>query len=93
MKMVVVKNWITEAASEIADTYGKHPITDTDGYAQIIEKHCPFKRDMAYMPVPRCDQCKHGYYIEEHARVHCERMDRRFDPDFRCVWFDAEEKS
>ncbi len=24
-----------------------------------IEKECPFQKDVAYMPVPRCDSCAH----------------------------------
>jgi hypothetical protein len=25
---------------------------------EIITKHCPFKPNVAYMPVPRCESCK-----------------------------------
>ena len=68
--MAFVQDWVIAAAREIAShwSFGSGPdsyITDdqkhhiASNFAAMINKHCPFEPDVAYMPVPRCDQCKH----------------------------------
>ena len=47
--MAVGKPWILDAAKEIAATVDG--VIDEDTIVEIIEKHCPFKRDMAYAPL------------------------------------------
>ena len=52
-----MKDWTAEAAREI-DEMGSSD--ESAGWVRdMIIKHCPFKPDVAYMPVPRCDSCKH----------------------------------
>lgn len=52
---MVIKDWMLDAANEIADKlyvpYFAKTIHD------IIAMHSPFKPDVAYMPVPRCETC------------------------------------
>lgn len=54
--MTVPYNWIFNAAAEINESTGDLNNTET---ADIIAKHCPFKPDVDYMPVPRCETCAH----------------------------------
>lgn len=54
--MSVVKDWIAEAAREIDQGTG---VDNEEFTAQVIRERCPFKPDVVYMPVPRCDSCKH----------------------------------
>ena len=56
--MTIKEDWAMAAASEIMLKITAKTITTDFTVADIIEKHCPFKRDVAYMPVPRCDRCK-----------------------------------
>lgn len=61
--MALVKDWTQEAAIAIAEL----PFTMIDEVVlpsvadiqTVIVAHCPMKPDTAYMPVPRCDSCKH----------------------------------
>lgn len=66
---MIVKDWAAAAAIELASHY-KHGSSGPDDYVtdeqrdnvaaaylEIIEKHCPFEPDVAYMPVPRCETC------------------------------------
>jgi hypothetical protein len=48
--MAVMKDWAQEAANEIADNVRSGDGNEED-YRAIIIKHCPFKPDVAYMPV------------------------------------------
>lgn len=68
--MAVVKDWIVEAAEELASHFAFGSWRDdyvpdeqhtfiTRTYAAIISRHLPFKEGIAYMPVPRCSSCKH----------------------------------
>jgi len=59
------KDWVMAAANEILDAkaregfdgrYRNAALTEIRLY---IEKHSPFRSDVAYMPVPRCDGCRH----------------------------------
>jgi hypothetical protein len=67
---MIVKDWAQEAAKELASYFSFGPgrdsyVTDeqrqrvADSYRTIILKHCPMLPDTAYMPVPRCETCKH----------------------------------
>lgn len=52
----MLKNWAEEAAMQIVEA-GKW---SSVGVIQRIIISCsPFKEDVVYMPVPRCDSCKH----------------------------------
>lgn len=53
--MNVIKDWILEAAEEIYD--GKD--SGVRVIVEAISEHCPMTPDVAYMPVPRCDACRH----------------------------------
>ena len=61
--------------------------------AAIIKEHCPWKPDVAYMPVPRCDTCRHW---ERHASNGvCSRHSDKTrealctEGDFGCVQWDV----
>lgn len=73
-------DWVIAAAREICLTFGK---TSYEGdepnflvlnmVRGIIERYSPFKPDVAYMPVPRCDGCKHwSRWIEGEPNGSCE---------------------
>lgn len=52
----MAKDWIAEAAEEIW--------TNTEGASRLdiiesIRRYSPFAPNVAYMPVPRCDGCRH----------------------------------
>jgi hypothetical protein len=57
----MAKDWMTEAAKEmhVESALGVRPYLGRERYREIIAKHCPLKPDTAYMPVPRCETCKH----------------------------------
>lgn len=59
--MAVVKDWAIEAAVDIID-YVKTGST-LEWVAERIHAHCPFKRDVAYMPVPHCESCAHWRHM------------------------------
>lgn len=70
---MIVKDWVTPAAIEIDQRFcGDFP--NVQAIALVIERHCPFKRgaayiqverDVAYMPVPRCETCR--WYAESQS--------------------------
>lgn len=61
---MVIKDWIAEAAAEIVaeDLHvgigGRYTAAVESNTRDIIRRHSPFKDGVAYMPVPRCDQCR-----------------------------------
>jgi len=60
--MAVVKDWMQEAVEELIDSTSVDDPDKPDIIAwarAIIAKHCPMQDDVAYMPVPRCETCKH----------------------------------
>ena len=59
--MATGKSWIADAAEEIYAASFEHveAAISSDTVEEIIAKHSPFKVDVAYMPVPRCDSCRH----------------------------------
>lgn len=58
----------------------------------VIVKHCPFKVDVAYMPVPRCESCAHATPYEEHA-IWCDALsdgaNMLFTKGFGCILWEA----
>jgi hypothetical protein len=82
-------------------------ITDDDGVVLLkVYDHATalnimrFKPDVAYMPVPRCDKCKHWYvrpeYIEPHGACmadfissDCNDYTIIVSADFGCVKWEA----
>jgi hypothetical protein len=58
--MAKIKDWAQEAADEIAYEV-RQGRSNKETYRAIIVKHSPFKKGaaVAYMPVPRCDQCEY----------------------------------
>lgn len=55
--MSAIKDWTLTAAEEIkreaSDDWG----ATVGEIRAIVANHAPFKPDVAYMPVPRCDSC------------------------------------
>ena len=60
---MIINDWARAAADEIGDevyeTSGPGTGISSDEMVAIITKHCPMLPNVAYMPVPRCDSCKH----------------------------------
>lgn len=96
---MTAKNWIFKAALEIAARAEDSPPLRGKTVSAIIEAHCPFKPDVVYMPVPRCDECKHwhGPQKDANGREQCteptispEQMDEFMTlPNFGCVRWEA----
>lgn len=55
--MAIREDWVTDAARELAMLHDDEPVLVST--RAVILKHCPFEPDVAYMPVPRCDGCRH----------------------------------
>jgi hypothetical protein len=76
---------------------------EVDRIRTIIFSHCPLEEGVAYMPVPRCETCKHYEAYPPHARYpedtqgSCNNenikivSDDQFAvrPDFGCVQWEA----
>lgn len=56
---MIVKDWAQTAARAIAEQTGYGNDAADSWMRDIILKHCSLKPDTAYMPVPRCDSCRH----------------------------------
>lgn len=52
---MIVSHWIRDAAREISPV----SLLSVDGIMDVIRKHFPFEEGVLYMPVPRCETCKH----------------------------------
>lgn len=59
---MIKKDWVLETCNDIIEHVrsgtGPLRISALD-ICDIITKHCPSTPGVAYMPVPRCDGCKH----------------------------------
>lgn len=92
-KMAVVKDWIREAAYQIWLVSWQHEgIVPPDGrIASMIEEHCPFQKDVAYMPVPRCDSCENYIHMDHHGPNdgYCDTIEAHVTGDFGCVKWEA----
>lgn len=83
----MMKDWAEEAADEIID---KVPI-DVGDYrnsvrawiAGAIQRYCPMKPDVAYMPVPRCETC--AFMDPRIALPLCRLLNVPVTKDFGCV--------
>lgn len=94
---MIGKRWALEVAEKLAE-WGSPE--DIDDRAKLIEEMCPFEPDVVYMPVPRCDQCKHWERIDEscgdcnlpediNSKVWATMYDGiHTSPDFGCVEFE-----
>lgn len=59
-------DWMQDIANEIIEDHEPEPFEGY--YHKIIAKHSPFKPDVAYMPVPRCEACAH-WKLHKHATI------------------------
>lgn len=98
-------DFATEIAEELVALSGYAPDCDIQRWADIIRKKWPLKEDVAYMPVPRCDGCKHwaldSVYIrrigicamqnssEGQVSSDCGDYTIMTESDFGCVQFEA----
>ncbi len=60
--MAPLKDWMVEAAVTISQyqlSIGG-PLIGGE-ILKVIKEHCPFKSEVAYMPVPRCETCLYFY--------------------------------
>jgi len=97
------KDWIRACANEIVCIWLKGMPGHRETVAACIERHLPvFEHGVAYMSVPRCDQCKHwlrgeipiikrpshgGYCLNESIRVCTGSLETA--EDFGCVQWEA----
>lgn len=91
-KMAIGKTWIADAVDEIDELIGNVHL-DEGHIAEVIAKHCPFQPDVAYMPVPRCDGCRHWETLDhmpnvDHKAV-CGLLLRLTSQDFGCTAWEA----
>ena len=85
-------DWMTEALNEIRrEGHLQHDFLTTGEMRAIIAKHSPFKPDVAFMPVPRCDACEHYEHYDHHAPNVglCFHLGERVQQDFGCVAWKA----
>jgi len=87
----VALDWMTEAATEIAAGIVLDAnITNTRaGLRSIIARHCPLEPDVAYMPVPRCETCRHWTDWGSCEKLPWNDGHVRTEPDFGCVKWEA----
>lgn len=83
--MAVIKDWIEAAAVEIRSSTGNIENTEIN---HIIEKHCPFKPDIAYMQVLHCETCAY-YRSSPNIKGHCRYLSITVLPDFGCIRWEA----
>ncbi len=57
--MTTTKDWMQEASNEITAQQIELGRLSRVNVPAIIAKHSPFKENVAYMPVPRCETCGH----------------------------------
>lgn len=86
------KDWLAKAIDEIAtevyETSGPGTGIHVDEMRAIFDKHCPFKTDVAYIPVPRCDSCAHWTGMPSYWGS-CKQLVITTPPDFGCVQWRA----
>jgi len=83
---MIGKDWVQDAALEInAVDRNCHCSVMSEQIAEdIITKHCPFKPDVVYMPVPRCETCSHATELPSYW-IRCRQLNIEAPPDFGCV--------
>jgi hypothetical protein len=88
--MLVIKEWTLKAAIEIGQIVNA-PGTFVSRFQEIIAYHCPMKIDTVYMPVPRCETCKHWMAWESGQTGTCVGASgvEDVDKDFGCVKWEA----
>jgi hypothetical protein len=90
--MMLAKDWMQEAAIEV-ETEAQNDFLEAGDIRDIIAKHCPFEVGVAYMPVPRCDTCKHWRKSDNYYGS-CAMDDglgvrTTYAADFGCVLWEA----
>jgi hypothetical protein len=97
--MSTANDWIADAVNEVIEGGDARQLL-REYLLSALRKHSPFKPDVVYMPVPRCDQCRHWRQaIQPTAGFGvCERIDIPENPeiaelptpaDFGCVLIEA----
>lgn len=95
---MTAKDWMRAAAEEIAKLWPQRDHGRGDGYLTdeqrssiatslrtVIERHCPLQRDVAYMPVPRCETCSHWEHTSVTNYGRCLQLGIGSMRDFGCV--------
>lgn len=96
-------DWISKAAERIHREYPKilrecNDQTPLPWLHAVIREAAPFQPDVAYMPVPRCDQCKHwgmplknvGVCVKQELKVPTiGKMLLSTSANFGCVMWEA----
>lgn len=86
----VARDWMSALADAIQRDYGVDTSAESarPSLVALIAKHCPFRTDVAYMPVPRCDGCAQWTpSTQECAELREGKIFSRIftAPDFGCV--------
>lgn len=83
--MATIKDWALVAAMDIYDGRDASVVDIRD----VILQHCPFLPDTAYMPVPRCETCRHWDHYEDTPFMDddglCGVLGEQTNKDFGCV--------
>lgn len=82
--MVIVNNWTRDLAADLTE-YSS--LTEQELVA-AIEFRCPFVKDMAYMPVPRCELCANAVPLDKTQHIICSELrDESGSPMEFPIWF------
>lgn len=105
--MTTTKDWTIGLARAIHFIFDLKMVAPQDTsiprLSLVIKEHCPFRPDVMYIPVPRCDSCKHWLQTTGDSTGECLRpyeqlttklwasmYDRiHTQPDFGCVQWET----
>lgn len=88
-------DWTIRAAKRIGDIFFNMSTPSIEeSIARIISANCPFKPDVAYIPVPRCETCKNFIVERMPSEIYrvgsCKVLAIGYiTPDFGCVRWEA----
>jgi hypothetical protein len=93
---VITKDWIADAVQKINDEYPRvlrdcNDQTPLPWLFAVIREACPFKPDVAYMPVPQCETCANyrTSLLHKPNEGYCDMLVSFVTADFGCVRWEA----
>lgn len=95
-----LQQWVTNVRRELTDGIRvpmsrsiKISPAEVGEIITVMLRHLPFAVDVAYMPVPRCDGCRHWREFKNATGMGlCDKVDQLSTPvpgDFGCVQWEA----
>lgn len=94
---MISKDWKRNIAEGIVDAldgdYSGTYEERSDEFRNIIDQHCPFKDDIAYMPVPRCSSCLYWQREAKQRNGTCSIHLFSTVEYFGCVRYEVKEQS